>query len=67
MKKDCRGMAFNHYLNIYRTSLVIQWVRLCAPNTGDPGSIPGRGTRARMPQLRVCLLQLRPGATKINK
>ena len=26
-------------------SLVIQWLRLCAPNTGDLGLIPGQGTR----------------------
>ena len=35
------------------TSLVVQWVRLHAPNTGDPGLIPGRGTRSRMPQQRI--------------
>ena len=29
------------------TSLVIQWVRHRAPNTGGPGSIPGQGTRSR--------------------
>ncbi|TEA37124.1 hypothetical protein DBR06_SOUSAS210296, partial [Sousa chinensis] len=29
-------------------SLVVQWVRLCVPNAGDPGSIPGRGTRSHM-------------------
>ena len=26
------------------TSLVAQWLRLCAPNAGDLGSIPGQGT-----------------------
>ncbi|TEA32896.1 hypothetical protein DBR06_SOUSAS14410034, partial [Sousa chinensis] len=30
------------------TSLVAQWIRLHAPNTGDPGSIPGQGTRPHM-------------------
>ncbi|TEA42643.1 hypothetical protein DBR06_SOUSAS1610145, partial [Sousa chinensis] len=29
-------------------SLVVQWVRLRAPNAGGPGSIPGRGTRSHM-------------------
>ena len=38
------------------TSLVVQWVRLCAPNEGGLGSIPGRGTRSHMPQLRVCMM-----------
>ncbi|TEA36710.1 hypothetical protein DBR06_SOUSAS310123, partial [Sousa chinensis] len=26
-------------------SLVVQWLRLHAPNAGGPGSIPGQGTR----------------------
>ena len=28
------------------TSLVVQWVRLCAPNAGCLGSIPGQGTKS---------------------
>ena len=39
------------------TSLVVQWLRLCAPNAGGPGSLPGQGTRSHMPQGR-------PGAAK---
>ena len=35
------------------TSLLVQWVRLCVPNAGGPGSIPGQGTKAHMPQLRL--------------
>ena len=36
----------------------------CAPNVGGPGSIPGQGTRPHMPQLRVCMPQLKiPSAT----
>ena len=27
------------------TSLAVQWLRLCAPNVGGTGSIPGRGTK----------------------
>ena len=34
------------------TSLVVQWLRLHAPNAGDPGLIPGQGTRSHMPQLK---------------
>ena len=30
------------------TSLVVQWLRLHAPNAGGLGSIPGRGTRSHM-------------------
>ena len=34
------------------TSLAVQWLRLCTPNAGGPGSISGQGTRSCMPQLR---------------
>ena len=30
------------------TSLVMQWLRLCAPTAGGPGSIPSQGTRFHM-------------------
>ena len=29
------------------TSLAVQWLRLCAPNAGGMGSIPGQGTKVR--------------------
>ena len=35
-----------------RTSLAAGWLRLCAPNAGGPGSLPGWATRSCMPQLR---------------
>lgn len=35
------------------TSLVAQWLRLCAPNAGGPGSIPGQGTRCHTSQLKM--------------
>ena len=34
------------------TSLVVQWLRICSSNAGDPGSIPGQRTKSCMPQLR---------------
>ena len=37
------------------TSLVVQWLRLHAPNAGGPGSIPSQGTRSHMPQLKILL------------
>ena len=46
------------------TSLVAQWLRLWAPNAEGLGSIPGQGTGSHMPQLRVHMLQLRPGVAK---
>ena len=36
-----------------KTSLVAQWLRPCAPNAGEPGSIPGQGTRSHMLQLKI--------------
>ena len=41
------------------TSLVAQWLGLCAPDAGGPGSIPCQRTRPHMPQLGVHMLQLR--------
>ena len=41
------------------TYLVIQWLRLHAPNAMDLGSIPGQGTRSHMQQVRVHLLQVK--------
>ena len=33
-------------------SLVVQWLRHHAPNAGGQGSVPDRGTRSHMLQLR---------------
>ena len=38
---------------ITKTSLVVQWLRLQAPNAGALGSMPGRGTRSHMLQLKI--------------
>ena len=32
--------------------MVVQWLRICAPNAGGLGLIPGQGTRSHMLQLR---------------
>ena len=45
-------IAFSKY-RFLGTSLVVQWLRF---NAGDPGSIPGRGTRSHVLQLRVLML-----------
>ena len=39
---------------------MVQGFRLCAPNAGGLGSIPGQGTRSHK-------LQLRSGATQLKK
>ena len=41
------------------TSLVVQGLRLQVPNAGSLGSIPGQGTRACMPQLRLSKAKLK--------
>ena len=35
------------------TAMVVQWVKLPAPNSGSPSLIPGQGTRSHMPQLKI--------------
>ena len=42
-----------------KISLVVQWLRLRAPNAGVQGLIPAQGTRSHEPQLRVSMLQLK--------
>ncbi|TEA30625.1 hypothetical protein DBR06_SOUSAS4110064, partial [Sousa chinensis] len=48
-------------------SLVVQSLRLHAPNAGGPGSISGQRTRSHMPQLRDHMPELKipHAATKI--
>ena len=48
--------------------LAVQWLRLCAPNTGGPGSILSQGTRFHMAQLRASMPQLNTlhAATKMQ-
>ena len=41
------------------TFLVVQWLRLCAPNAGGLGLIPGQGTRSHMLLLIVCMPELK--------
>ena len=33
--------------------LVVQWLKLCAPNAGGQGSLPGQGNRSHTPQLKT--------------
>ena len=42
-----------------RTSLVVQRLRLQAPNAGGLGMIPGQVTRSCMRQLRACMPQVK--------
>ena len=49
------------------TSLVFQWLRHWAPNAGGPGSIPGEGTRSRMPQLKIAHAMNKTRHSQISK
>ena len=49
------------------TSLVVQWLRLRAPSAGGLGSIPGRGTRSHMLQLKILHASTKNGHSQINK
>ena len=48
--KICTDVAIENKINKSDgvTSLVVQWLRLHAPNAGGPGSIPGQGTRSHI-------------------
>ena len=49
VKRENKLGLSSSYQNIHPgTSLVVQWLRLHAPNAGGLGSIPGQGTRSRM-------------------
>ena len=54
-----------HSVGQQGTSLLVQWLRLQAPNTEGLGSIPGPGTRFHMLQrLNILLPTVRPSAAK---
>ena len=57
-------MLQRYKAKMWGTSLVVQWLRLWAPNAGAPCSIPGQGTGCYTPQLRIHKLKLKiPRAT----
>ena len=47
--------------------MVVQWLRLHTPNEGDLGSIPGRGTRSHIPQLKIPRAATKTQSSQINK
>ena len=46
--------------------LVVQWLRLCAPNAGGTGSIPVQGTRSHMLQLKILHAAMKTQHSQIN-
>ena len=51
--------GFSNFRTGGGTSLVVQWLRLRAPNAGGLSLTPGQGTRSHMLQIRVRMLQLK--------
>ena len=47
-------------------SLVVQWLRFCAPNAGGPGSIPRQGTRSHVLQLKIPHSATKTWSSQIN-
>ena len=43
----------------FRTLLLVQWLRLCTPSEGGPGSIPGQVIGSYIPELRIHVPQLK--------
>ena len=56
-----------HLKRMYRTSLVVQWLRLHSPNIGGLGLIPGQVTRSHMPQLKIMHAIIKIQCSPINK
>ena len=56
---DSAGLGQGSRMRISGTSLVVQWLRLHAPNAGGLGSMPDQETRSFMLQLRVRMPQLK--------
>ena len=52
-----RATFFFFLINISGTSMVVQRLRLCAPDAGGPGF--GPGFRSHMLQLRVCIAAMK--------
>ena len=48
------------------TSLVVQWLRLCAPNAGGLGLILGQGTRSYMQQLKDSAYHREDGRSQVQ-
>ena len=48
-------------------SLVAQWLRLCVPNAGGLGLVPGQGTRSRTLHLRILHATTKTHRSQINK
>ena len=63
----CLVLRFLHLkYSLEGTSLVVQWLRLCVPNVGGPGSTPGQGTGSHTPQLEVLCAAIKTWSSQIH-
>ena len=79
IKQNVRGLFLGIFLPFFSadllplrirklgTSLVVQLLRLCAPNAGSQGSTPARGTSSHMPQLKILQATTKTRHSQINK
>ena len=51
----------------FGTSLVVQWLRVHAPNARGLASIPGQGARSHMPQLKILHAVTKTQCSQIDK
>ena len=58
-KKKTLEPVLDMKVKVHRNFLMVQWLRLQAPNVGGPDSIPSQGTRSHMLQPRVHMPQLK--------
>ena len=71
-QNDIMDFAKTYHSEVRGMFLAFQWLRLCAPNAGGLGSIPGQGSRFYVLQLKIphattkkfCMPQLRPSIAK---
>ena len=60
--KETDEMSFKKHVS--GTSLVVQWLRLCTPSAGGPGSSPVQGTGDHALQLSLLQIKISHATTK---
>ena len=63
----CKGKHLSTQEWNHRTSLTVQWLRLCAPIAGGRDSMPGQGTRFHIPQLKILHATTKTQNNQMNK
>ena len=65
---SCVAIHFNSLIkrSEVRISLVVQWLRLHAPNAGGLGSVPGQGAKSYMLRLTIPHAETKTWWSQIN-